>query len=439
MSFNISLSGLNAASNDLDVTSNNIANVGTTGFKESRAEFADIYAATPLGSASNSIGDGVKLSSVTQQFGQGNLDFTENTLDLAVSGEGFFVVRPNQTSSDLIYTRSGAFQVNQNGTIVNSSGQVLQVFPVDQTTGNVLTTSLSGTIPLQVPPSIGTPQATSNININLNLPAGISPALSAANLDAELAANPANPDPSTYNNSTSATVFDSQGNSHILSMYFIMTNDANNTWEVRSTLDGQVMTPSAGQVLDFNSAGSLDVADADGDGTTTTGAGAIGYNNFALTNGAAPLGLTIDFRDNGNTVTQEAQGAFLVQSLSQDGFSTGNLSGVTIDDSGLVNASFTNGQTTALGKIALARFDNPQGLQQTGDTSWVETTSSGTATAGEAGTGNFGLVQSGALETSNVDLTAQLVKLITAQRNFQANSKAIETANTITQTIINIR
>jgi len=439
MSFNISLSGLNAASSDLDVTSNNIANVGTTGFKESRAEFADIYAASPEGTAANTIGDGVQLSSVSQQFGQGNLNFTENTLDLAVSGEGFFAVRPNQTSSDLIYTRAGAFQVDQNGTIVNSAGQILQVFPVDATTGNVLTTSLSGTVPLQVPNTVGTPQATSAVNINLNLPAGITTALPAAGLDAELAVNPANPDPSTYTNSTSATVFDSQGNSHILNMYFVMTNDANNTWEVRSTLDGQVMTPSASQVLDFNSAGTLDVADADGDGTTTTGAGAIGYNNFALTNGAAPLGLTIDFRNTGNTVTQEVQGSFLVQSLSQDGFATGNLSEVAIDDAGLVTASFTNGQTTALGKIALARFDNPQGLHQTGNTSWVETTDSGTATTGEAGTGNFGLVQSGALETSNVDLTAQLVKLITAQRNFQANSKAIETANTITQTIINIR
>ena len=452
MSFNISLSGLNAASSDLDVTGNNIANVGTIGFKESRAEFADIFAASPLGTTSNAIGAGVQLASVSQQFAQGNLEFTENTLDMAVSGEGFFVMRPNQTSSDLIYTRAGAFQVDQSGTIVNSQGQVLQVFPVDPTTGNVTTSSLSGTVPLQVPNTVGTPQASSTVNININLPAGISPAIDVNNafpaaptygpapagtLDRELELNPANPSSATYHHSTSATVFDSQGTSHILTMYFVMTDDITNRWEVRSTLDGQAMTVGGAgvfgpAVLDFDANGVLDPA-------TSTGAGAIPFDAFALTNGAAPLGLTVDFRNAGNTVTQEAQGAFSVQSLSQDGFSTGRLSGLEVDTEGLVRASFTNGQTTSLGKVALARFDNPQGLRQTGNTSWVETVRSGTAAAGEAGTGNFGLIQSGALETSNVDLTAELVQLITAQRNFQANSKAIETANTITQTIINIR
>ncbi len=436
MSFNTSLSGLNAASSDLDVTSNNIANVGTTGFKGSRAEFADVFASS---TTSNSIGAGVALASVSQQFAQGNLEFTENTLDMSISGDGFFVLRPNQTSSELNYTRAGSFQVDQNGAIVSNQGQVLQVFPVNPTTGTVLSTSLSGTVPLTVPNSVGVPQATSTVNINLNLPAGLSPALSAAALDTELATNPSNPNPSTFNNSTSATVFDSQGTSHILTMYFVMTQDANNTWEVRSTMDGAVMTPAGAEVLDFNQSGTLDVADADGDGTTTTGAGNVAYNAFTLTNGGAPIALSIDFRDAGNTVTQEAQGSFSVQSLSQNGFSTGRLSGLGIDDQGLVSANFTNGQTTHLGKVALARFDNPQGLSQKGNTTWVETTASGTAQAGEASTGNFGFIQSGALETSNVDLTAELVNLITAQRNFQANSKAIETANTITQTIINIR
>jgi flagellar hook protein FlgE len=439
MSFNTSLSGLNASSSDLDVTGNNIANVGTTGFKGSRAEFADIFAATRT---SNAIGAGVTLASVSQQFAQGNLEFTENTLDMSISGDGFFVLRPNQTSSELNYTRAGAFQVDQSGAIVSNQGQILQVFPVDPSAGNVLTTSLSGTVPLTVPNSVGTPQATSAVSINLNLPAGVSPALdptAVGGLDAELAANPASPSPATFHNSTSATVFDSQGSSHILTMYFVMTNDANNTWDVRSTLDGQLMAPTATETLDFNNSGTLDLADADGDGTTTTGAGNIGYNGFALTNGAAPISLSIDFRDLGNTVTQEAQGSFSVQSLSQNGFTTGRLSGLGIDDTGLVSANFTNGQTTHLGKVAMARFDNPQGLTQKGNTTWVETTASGTAQAGEASTGNFGFIQSGALETSNVDLTAELVNLITAQRNFQANSKAIETANTITQTIINIR
>ena len=449
MSFSISLSGLSAASSDLDVTSNNIANVGTTGFKESRAEFSDIFASSPLGTTSNAIGAGVQLASVSQQFGQGNLEFTENTLDMAISGEGFFVMRPNQTSSDLLYTRAGAFQVDQNGLVANSAGQILQAFPVDAQTGLVGTTSLSSTVPLAVPNTVGSPQATSTVNINLNLPSGVTQTSTAAidvRFNAALAAVPiaqVNPAVSEYNNSTSATVFDSQGNSHILTMYYIMTDDLQNQWEVRSTIDGFPLAINAAPfvapdtaispaTLDFDNSGQLDTA-------ASTDNGALDFEPFPLTNGAAPLDITIDFTSIGNTLTQEAQGGFTVQSLSQDGFATGNLSGIEVADSGLVRASFTNGQTVALGKIALARFDNPQGLRQVGNTSWVETVDSGTVLGGEAGTGNLGLVQSGALETSNVDLTGELVQLITAQRNFQANSKAIETANTITQTIINIR
>lgn len=450
MSFNISLSGLNAASSALDVSSNNIANVGTTGYKESRAEFADIFAASSLGTASNAVGAGVQLASVSQQFTQGNLNFTDNTLDLAVSGDGFFVMRPNQTSSELIYTRAGAFQVDQNGFIVNSASEVLQVFPVNAA-GNVTTTSLSGTVPLTVPNTVGTPQATSTVNINLNFPSNESVNTAAA-LNAELLLNPASPNPSTFNRSTSATIFDEQGSSHILTMYFVMTDDIENTWEVRTTLDGQVMPATGTEILDFNNAGVLDIADADGDGTTTTGganAGLIPYATFPpftppalqanLPNGSAPLNISIDFRSTGNTVTQEAQGGFTVQSLSQDGFATGRLSGLEIDGTGSVRATFTNGQTSNLGKVAMARFQNAQGLRSLGNTSWAETVSSGQAVSGEAGTGNFGNVQSGALENSNVDLTEELVSLITSQRNFQANSKAIETANAITQTIINIR
>ncbi len=440
MTFSTSLSGLNAASADLDVTSNNISNVATTGFKGSRAEFADVFAASPLGTTSNAIGSGVQLASVSQQFGQGNLDFTENTLDMAITGEGFFVMRPSQNSSELSYTRAGAFQVDQDGLVANSAGQILQVFPVDALTGIVGTTSLTGTIPLQVPNTVGSPQASETVDINLNLPAGVSPDTPVAAIDAEfnaalLAGTTVIPNTANYNNSTSATVFDSQGNSHILSMYYVMTTGLTNSWEVRSTLDGFPMQTGGGNLgpatLDFTPTGTLDQ-------TNSTNGGALNFDAFTLNNGAAPLDITIDFTSQGNTITQEAQGDFSVQFLSQDGFSTGRLAGLEVDDSGLVRASFTNGQTTALGKIALARFDNPQGLRQTGNTSWVETVESGPVIGGEAGTGNLGLIQSGALETSNVDLTAELVNLITAQRNFQANSKAIETANTITQTIINI-
>jgi len=444
MSFNISLSGLNAASADLDVTSNNVANVATTGFKGSRAEFSDIFASSALGTTANAIGAGVQLSSVSQQFGQGNLEFTENTLDMSVSGEGFFVMRPNQTSSDLLYTRAGAFQVNKDGFIANSAGQILQAFPVNSTSGLVGTTSLSSTVPLAVPNTVGSPQATTTVNINLNLPAGISQ-LATGGIDAEFNAalatvpvSTVNPTVANYHNSTSATVFDSQGNSHILTMYFIMTDDLNNIWETRATVDGIPMqsggslagTAPNASGLEFDGAGQLD--------TAGNYSGIVPFDLYDPGNGANPLNISVDFTSVGNTLTQEAQGGFTVQSLSQNGFATGNLSGIEVADNGLVRASFTNGQTTALGKIALARFDNPQGLRQVGNTSWVETVESGTVLGGEPGTGNLGLIQSGALETSNIDLTGELVNLITAQRNFQANSKAIETANTITQTIINI-
>jgi len=447
MSFNISLSGLNAASSDLDVTSNNIANVATTGFKNSRAEFADIFGVSRLGASQNAIGAGVQLASVSQQFSQGNLEFTENTLDMAVSGEGFFVMRQNPTSADISYTRAGAFQVDQNGQVANSAGQILQVFPVDPVTGVVGTTSLTGTVPLTVPNTVGSPQATTNVDININLPSDIPAQMTTVALDTALSVPGTVPPSSSYHQSTSATIFDSQGTSHVLTMYFVMTDDLNNTWDVRTTLDGDVMTSTTdpvtapgvgGEHLDFDTSGVLDT------GAGSTDGGAIVYDAFpsapatTLPNGAALFNLTLDFTNQGNTVTQEAFGGFSVQSLSQDGFSTGRLSGLEVNDEGLVRASFTNGQTTALGKVALARFDNPQGLRQTGNTSWVETVDSGPVIGGEAGTGNFGLIQTGALESSNVDLTAELVNLITAQRNFQANSKAIETANSITQTIINI-
>ena len=441
MSFSTSLSGLNAASNDLDVTGNNIANVATTGFKGSRAEFADIFSSSALGTTANAIGSGVQLSSVSQQFGQGNLEFTENTLDMSISGEGFFVMRPNQTSSDLLYTRAGAFQVNKEGFISNSAGQILQAFPVDSVTGNVGTTSLSSTVPLAVPNTVGSPQATSTVNINMNLPSGetqIDPALIDAEFNAAIVAGTTvNPAVANYNNSTSATVFDSQGNSHILTMYFVMSDDLANQWDVRATMDGYPMEKNAAaplltpSIIDFDTSGQLNIGGS-------TDSGVLNFQSFVLSNGSAPLDISIDFTSAGNTLTQEAQGGFTVQSLSQDGFATGNLSGIEVADNGLVRASFTNGQTTALGKIAMARFDNPQGLRQVGNTSWVETVESGTVLGGEPGTGNLGLIQSGALETSNIDLTSELVSLITAQRNFQANSKAIETANTITQTIINI-
>lgn len=414
MSFNTSLSGLNAATADLSVTSNNIANVGTTGFKGSRAEFADVYAVDAFGTSETAIGSGALLSTVRQQFTQGNLEFTDNSLDMALTGRGFFVTKSAATGGSPAYTRAGAFGVDNSGYIVNSAGQFLQGFPVD-TSGNVSSTSLTSSVSLQLPQTFGTPTATSTVTQSMNLPSS-APALVIGSF------NPANP--ATYTNSTSSTVYDSLGNTHVATTYYIKTNAATNTWEQRLYIDGAAATPAAAETLVFNASGQL----------TTPAAGTVAYNAFALTNGANPLTLTYDY----SSGATQYSSAFAVTSVTQNGNTTGRLSSLDISETGLVRANYTNGSTSFVGKVALADFPNTEALKQNGSTSWLETTDSGTVTTGEAGTGRFGSIQGGALESSNVELTEQLVKLITAQRNFQANAKAIETSNAITQTIVQI-
>lgn len=429
MSFNTALSGLNAAQAELNVTSNNIANVSTTGFKGSRAEFADIFATSSFGSSGTAIGNGTLLANVAQQFGQGNLEFTSNTLDLAVSGEGFFILSPSETNANNLFTRNGEFGVDNNGFVVNNSGARLQVFPVN-TDGTVTATSISSTIPLQLPQTAGVPTTTSLVDIGVNLPAN------AAVLDPNLF------DPlqaSTFTQSTSLTVFDSLGESHVVTAYYVKTGA--NTWGTYYNT-----TDDAGASL------ALDIAGG------TAGAGGQLFNSMTFSNSGVfqtsvpdPITTTaIDFGNGSNAAgtltfnyagngTTQFSSPFTVNVLEQNGFPIGRLTGVEISDTGVVRANFSNGQSTALGKIALARFQNAQGLAQKGNNSWEDTTDSGTPLVGEAVTSSFGQIRSGAIEVSNVDLTAELVNLISAQRNFQANAKSIETNNTITQAIINIR
>jgi len=426
MSFNTALSGLNAAQADLSVTSNDIANVNTTGFKQSRAEFGDIFATSSLGSSSTAIGSGVLLNKVGQQFNQGNLDFTTNSLDLAISGDGFFVMSPALTSQEQVFTRAGALAVDDDGYVVNSSGQFLRVFPVNPD-GSVSATSLNSTIPLQLPATSGSPTPSSEVEIGVNLSA-VETALDPANFD------PVNP--TTFNHSTSISVIDSLGETHVATFYYVKDVNTPNTWAQYFSVDGTAVDITGGTA---GAGGQLY-------GTVTyDNAGNFVSNSpqpmisaaLPLTNGADPTQtLTIDYAS--NEPTQFASG-FSVSRLSHDGFGTGQLSGLDISDEGVIRANYTNGTSTALGKIALGRFSNPQGLRQEGNTSWTETIDSGSAIAGEAGSASFGLIRSGALEASNVDLTAELVNLITAQRNFQANAKSIETSNTVTQAILQIR
>ncbi len=545
MSFNISLSGLNAAQKDLDVTGNNIANASTIGFKQSRAEFADVFSNSVFSNTKTQVGSGVNTAAVSQQFSQGALQSTSNSLDLAIKGDGFFVLSPDTSSLERSYTRAGAFRVNDEGFVTNALGDYLQVYDVDQT-GTPKTVSVNSTKALQIPTEAGQPTATDTITESLNLPA------SATALD------PANFDPlqsTTYNSSTSVVVYDSLGESHTVTQYFLKdSNAANNTlglptnvWRVFNYVDenpvdvqngfqavnGSNLTPLATTLI-FDSSGNIDTSThtytytspsnnnsaSGGSGswlTNTPGTSYLSatdaanqlqsYFGYDSTNGygysyginpdsstggytdrytgdsydssgnllgyfhqltfgttqpviTEPLGsttstqspsyfdsagafqnnvdgtqtLTFNFKD----ITQYATG-FQVSSLSQNGSTVGQLTNVSIGDNGVIAATYSNGATTKLGMVALAKFSNPQGLTQIGDTSWKESQDSGEAVPGVPGNGTFGNINSSALESSNTDLSSELVDLISAQRNYQANSRALEVNSTLQDTILQIR
>lgn len=406
MPFDVALSGLNGASADLEVISNNIANSNTVGFKESRAEFADVYAVNNAGLASDPIGQGTKLASVAQQFSQGSITFTENNLDLAISGKGFFRLNDDGAT---VFTRAGAFGVDEEGYLVNPIRQRLTGYTADAT-GN-----LTGQIDdLRINSADLQPRASTAIDLGLNVDAGatVPPAFDIT-------------DPGTYNDSTAVTVYDSLGVDHVATMYF--RKAADNAWETFLSVDGVEVSNPGGDTITFNSDGSLNQVNG-GAGTTTTS------TTFNPGGGSAPMTLTLDLA----SITQYGA-EFGVNALEQDGFPTRRLNDISIDDVGVVFARYSNGQSKVLGQIVLSSFANPQGLRQLGDTNWAETFGSGAALTGVPGSTNIGLIQSGAIEESNVDITQELVEMIKAQRNFQANAQVISTADTITQTIINIR
>ncbi len=405
MPFRTALSGLNASSAELRVIGNNVANASTTGFKESRAEFADIFATSNLGVTANAIGTGVRVASVSQQFTQGNIEFTDNNLDLAINGQGFFMLNDNGVN---VYSRAGQFGVDRDGYVVNNQQQQLTIFQSDLN-GNI--TGATG--PLQLDRSDIAPQASTQIGVGANLDASLSPPTTA----------PLDPtDATSYNNSTSLTIYDSLGSPHLATLYFVKSATPNQ-WDAHLYVDGN---PQGGaNTIEFTSNGAIDT-------TTFPGTYTIGGINPGT--GAATMSLDLDFTD-----TSQYGSPFNVSQLAQDGFATGRLSGIDISEAGVITSRFTNGQSRTLGQIAVATFNNSQGLRQLGDTSWAETFDSGAPLVGAPGAGAAGLIESGALEGSNVDLTEQLVGMITAQRNFQANAQVITTADTITQTIINIR
>jgi flagellar hook protein FlgE len=406
MSFRIALSGLNAAQADLSTTANNIANANTTGFKQSRAQFADFFPVSAYGLSENAIGSGARLDRVAQQFSQGTVNFTNSALDLAISGEGFFTL---SDGGSRVYSRSGAFGTDRDGYVVNASGQRLQVFPPIAGSSNFDTAQLTD---LRMSTADNPPAPTSRIEASYTLPASAS-APAVTPFDAT--------DPSSFNHTTSVTIYDSLGASHQGSLFFVKTANPNE-WNLHTQVDG--VDVGAAQTLQYSDTGTL-ISPASGDITLPA---------YATTNGSAPLSMTVNLSSSAQYGER-----FSVSRLGQDGYTTGRLSGIEVGDGGVVQARYTNGQSAPLGQLALATFPNNQGLQQLGDTTWGETFNAGSAIRGTAGSGSFGLVQSGALESSNVDLTEQLVNMITAQRNFQANAQMISTSDQVTQTIINIR
>jgi flagellar hook protein FlgE len=404
-SFEIALSGLTAASTDLDVTANNVANANTVGFKESRAEFGDVFAAGAVNLNTSQVGEGVRVSTTAQQFTQGNISTSGSNLDLAISGDGFFTLQ--DPSNGIVYTRNGEFSEDKNGNVVTATGSALQVYP-PTATGGFNTGALTD---LNLQTAQSTPLATSAGTVILNLPAGSTPPAGGA-------FNPANP--ATYNQSTSTTVYDSLGNSFPATFFFTQTATSG-LWNVNMTVNGTLLPTT--NTLQFSNTGAV----------TAPVGGALNFPGFTPPDGAAAMNMTFNFGQ-----TTQFGGGFGVSSIIQNGFATGQLSTVSIDPTGVVSAVYTNGRSTQLGQLALANFPDPQGLKQLGDTTWSETFASGTHISGTAGSAGFGSIQSGALEASNVDLTTQLVNMITAQRAFQANAQVITTANQLSQTVINI-
>lgn len=420
MSFYTSLSGLQASQSEMSTISHNLANVATNGFKKSRTEFADVIASSVTVNPSQQVGSGVTVQGNRQQFGQGNLIQSANTLDLAISGDGFFMVKPELNSAKVNFTRNGGFKVDSERFVVDGLGAHLQVYPVDGS-GTVVASGLDAATNLRLPATSGTAVPTRNVSMTLNLNSNSRPPTLAFDRF----------DPETYNQSAQTTVYDSDGNAHTLTQYFARVTtptpgSETSSWAVHSFVgDQRLRAGGQGSVtLEFDDAGVL-----------TSPLEAIDFEPF--TTGSSTTAQQFGFQFGVDT-TQLSQ-PFNVSSRAQDGKAVGQIQGVTVDQTGLVKATFSNGDTQALGQVIVANFVNPEGLRQLGSSYWQATGLSGDVTLGSANSNNFGSLMSGVIERSNVDITEELVSLIAAQRNFQANAKALDTASQISQAIFNIR
>ncbi|MFD1384422.1 flagellar hook-basal body complex protein [Rhodanobacter aciditrophus] len=556
MGFNTALSGIKASADFLSTTGNNIANSDTTGFKKSRIEFGDLYNTSVIGAgSSNTIGSGVSVNNIAQEFSSGNIAYTDNNLDLAIDGTGFFVLDVGGTQA---YTRAGDFKLDEEGYLVTNDGAYVQGY-------NAVNGVIGGFLEnLVVPTERIAPEATSELTIETNLnseaddiPAYVSStfdpsdpdtytytqtqnvtdtagdqhvvtlyyaksespntyqvyatvdgdttdaagndwlsdyfvtfddeagttngsgsyeaiysgttepdvgdlstfvnlAINGVDEDGDTVALTLDPsvngtlttpasyarrdfdptDPETYTYGNTNTVYDALGESHTIGYYFIKQGE-DNTWEIKITVDGETTNANGDPFLEEDTNVTFD---SEGNISGTY----VGYSPYAVANptqlsitGWDPTDAFAELEIDLGASTQYALTSS--DTFSQNGFAAGELQGVSFDDNGFLIASYTNQQTAVLGQIALAAFDNVDGLTPAGDTAWVASSDSGAANVGKPNTGTFGSIQGGALEESNVDLTEELVALIEAQRNYQANSKTLETENTVTQTIINLR
>lgn len=418
MSFQQALSGLNSSSKSLEAIGNNISNASTVGFKTSIAQFADVYA-NSLGGGGGGVqtGIGSKVTSVAQQFSQGNITASANPLDMAINGGGFF--RMNHLGA-IVYQRNGQFQLDKDGFLVSAQGDRLTGYTAD------VSGALSTGAPADILISAADlpPLATNLVTAQLNLDSNSKPPA--------LAFDPTKP--ASYNNATSITVFDTLGNPHPVQTFYVNTGPG--TWNVYATYyDGTntVPMPPAAALL----VGPLGF-DANGAINLPLPAGPAQYPlAMTLTNVAtAPTPMTINIDWTGTT---QFGSTFGVNSLSQDGYTSGRLAGFTTSTDGIISGSYTNGQTKTLGQVVLANFRDPNGLTPLGNNTWAESSTSGVPLVGTPNSGSLGILQPSSTEDSNVDLTAELVNMITAQRNYQANAQTIKTEDAIMQTLVNLR
>ncbi|SFS75375.1 flagellar hook protein FlgE [Succinivibrio dextrinosolvens] len=498
--FNTSISGIRGSQKYLDTTSNNIANANSYGFKKSRAEFADIYANSVFTSAKTATGMGVTTTTVAQQFTQGSLSGdTGNNLDMAISGNGFFVLANAENYSttsevgDRSYTRNGAFELNKDGFIVTAMGDYLQGYDVDKD-GNVTNLDIMSTHAIKIPSDTGAPKMSSRAELIANLPAKAESLKPKDQANAMYLFDPK--DSSTYTAATSQTIYDSLGGAHTLTYYF-QKDHTNPSDETTSTDKRDTPDATVWNVVMYVDGNPVDISNLGGTGSNvnavefTVGNAASSIAGKKLYGVQLVFGSTGAVEDNGQfpatlhlvnisnapysvdnainaghnrgdneytlssamgggvdktqdlvitmDLTQYGSSKFSVTNVSTDGYATGILENVEVDDNGIILAAYTNGRTEPISKVAMATFANPQGLIKIGDTQWKQSINSGEASAAQANVGMAGAIKGANLELSNVELASELVDLLIAQRTYQANAQALQTQNTAMDSILSIR